>query len=344
MVTKSFASDNNSGIHPAILKAIERANIGDVAGYGDDPYTGETLRKFREIFGPQVAVYLVMTGTAANVLGLKAVTDSCHSIICPETAHINVDEGGAPEKYTGCKLITVPTADGKLTASQIAEKLSALGNQHHNQPKVVSITQATELGTIYKVEEIGAIADFCHSHGLILHMDGARLANAAAALGVGLADISGKAGVDLLSFGGTKNGLMMGEAIIIFRPELAQNLQFIRKQGMQLASKTRFISAQFNALLSDGLWLQNAANANQMARVLATELAGVPRVKVTRPVEANAVFAVIPPEIIPKIQAKYPFYVWDEAISEARLMCSFDTTIEDIKNLVKAVREIVAID
>lgn len=339
--TKNFASDNNAGVHPLILKALEEANQGYVKAYGDDPYTGAAIRKFQEHFGGNIDVYFVITGTGANVLGLKAVTESFQAVICPESAHINCDECGAPEHYTGCKLLAVPTPDGKLQPGQIINLLEAFDSQHHSQPRVVSISQSTELGTVYTPEEIEALANFAHENGMLLHMDGARIANAAAALNVGLKAFTTDAGVDILSFGGTKNGMMFGEAIIFFNPELSRNFKYIRKQGMQLMSKMRFVAAQFNALFTGDLWLANAQNANRMAQRLARELAQIPSIKITQKVEANAVFAVIPPQYIPALQTRYFFYVWNEAASEVRLMTAFDTTESEIIDFVKLVKETV---
>ncbi len=338
-MTKNFASDNNAGIHPEILKAITEANHDYVPAYGDDPYTQRAVARFREHFGPEVEVFLVFNGTGANVLGLQALTGSAGAVITPETAHVNCDEGGAPERFTGCKLLTVPTKDGKLAVEMIEPFLEAVGNQHHSQPKAVSITQSTELGTVYTAAEIRSIADFVHEHNMFLHMDGTRLANAAAGLGCKLSEISGDAGVDLLSFGGAKNGLLLGEAVIVFKPDLAREFKYLRKQGMQLASKMRFISAQFERLLTDDLWLRNAANANQMARLLAAELVKVPGITITQKVQSNGVFAAFPRQIIPRVQAKYYFYVWDEKASIVRLMTTFDTNEEDIRNFIQAVRE-----
>jgi threonine aldolase len=337
--TKNFASDNHAGVHPEILKALQRANEGYALAYGDDDYTAAAVQKFRTLLGPDIDVYFVFIGTAANVLSLKAITEPFQSIICPETAHINVDECGAPESFTGCKLVTIPTMDGKITPSQIVDKLSVVGNQHHNQPKVISISQSTEVGTVYTPAEIKALADFAHQHDLYLHMDGARIANAAAGLNCKLREISGDAGVDLLSFGGTKNGLMFGEAVVFFNPKLGEKFQYIRKQGMQLISKMRFLAVQFEALLTDDLWLRNAQHSNQMAQLLAREIAAIPGIKITQRVEANGVFAVIPRQYIPQIQAKYLFNVWNEKTSEVRLMTSFAITEEDVMDFVKVVKE-----
>ncbi|HEX8097117.1 MAG TPA: low specificity L-threonine aldolase [Pyrinomonadaceae bacterium] len=336
--TRGFASDNNAGVHPEILKAIEAANGGHTVAYGDDPYTAAAVQKFRGHFGEDVVVYFVFNGTGANVLGLQSVASSYQAVVCTEAAHINVDECGAPEKFTGCKLLTVPTEDGKLRAEQIEPLLHAVGNEHHVQPKVISVSQATEFGTVYTPEEIKALAEFAHANGMLLHMDGARIANAAAGLNVPLRDITADAGVDILSFGGAKNGMMYGEAVVFFDGKLGEDFKFIRKQGTQLASKMRFIAAQLDALLTDDLWLRNARHSNRMARLLAAELESIPRVRVTQKVEANAVFAVIPREHVPALQEEYFFYVWNEERSEVRLMASFDTTEEDIKGFADFTR------
>lgn len=341
MNTRSFASDNNAGVHPDILKALEAANNGHVVAYGDDPYTEKAVAKFKNILGSDIEVFFVFGGTAANVLGIKTATESFNAVICAETAHINVDECGAPEKFIGCKLLTIPTTNGKITVEQIARHVHGIGDQHHIQPKVISITQATEMGTLYTPKEIKAIADYAHQNNMFLHIDGARIANAVVGLDVDIKEVTKKAGVDILSFGGTKNGMMFGEAVIFFNRELAKNFKFIRKQGMQLASKMRFVSAQFEALFSNGLWLENAKHANQMARLLAEKIKEIPQVKITQEVRANAVFAIVPKHSIPKLQEKYFFYVWNEETSKVRWMASFDTQKEDIENFVKFVKEMV---
>ena len=338
---KSFASDNNSGIHPDILNAIIRANTGDAKAYGDDDYTKAADKKFYEIFGSNIGAYFTFNGTAANALGLRAMTESYNSIICSDVSHINVSECNAVEKFTGCKLITIPSKDGKIHLDQIKKFMNVVGEQHAAQPKVISITQATEYGTIYKQDEIKHIADFAHKNDMFLHMDGARLSNAAAALNLSLKGISGDLGVDILSFGGTKNGAMCIEAVILFNKALVKNFKYIRKQGMQLPSKMRFISAQFIALLSDDLWLQNAKHANEMAKLLEKELKSLLQIKITQPVETNAVFAILPKEQISKLQEKYFFYIWNEDIFEVRLMTSFNTTKEDIENFVQYTKEIL---
>ena len=306
--------------------------------YGDDPYTESAIKKFKEHFGDTIEVYFVFGGTAANVLGLKALTNSYHGILCADSAHINVDECGAPESFTGSKLLSAPSKDGKIRVEQIEPYLSHTGVEHHSQPKVISITQSTEMGTVYSPEELEKLSDFAHQHGMYLHVDGARLCNAAASLDLNLSDITGDVGVDVLSFGGMKNGMMFGEAIVFFRKSLANDFKYLRKQGMQLQSKMRFISAQFEAYLSNELWLKNARHANEAAQFMAKELEKIPEIHLTQKVEANAVFATFPPKSIPTIQEKFYFYVWNEAASEVRLMCAFDTTKKDVKNFVSAIK------
>ena len=338
-VPKHFASDNFAGVHPDVFKALSSANSGHCKAYGADKYTEAAIKKFCDHFGDRIDVYFVFGGTAANVLGLKMITESYHAIICAESAHINVDECGAPEKFTGCKLLTIPSTDGKITVEQVSGFLPAIGVEHHSQPKVISITQATEMGTVYTPEEIETLAAFAHQHEMLLHVDGARLANAAATLDLHLSDLTTDVGVDVLSFGGTKNGLMFGEAVIFFKRSYSKNFKYVRKQGMQLLSKMRFISAQFEAYLSNDLWLKNARHANEMAQLLAHELEKIPEIQITQHVQANAVFAIFPEEMIPTVQAKYFFYVWDEQKSEVRLMTSFDTTKKDVKNFVNVIKE-----
>lgn len=338
MNPRGFASDNNAGVHPEILKAMAEVNGGHVIAYGDDPYTGQAEAAIRDIFGEEAGVYFVFIGTAANVLGLSSITQPYHAVICPETAHINVDECGAPEKFSGCKLLTCDTPDGKLTVDMIAGHMHGIGFEHHVQPKVVSITQATELGTVYSVDEIRKIAEYTHERGMLLHMDGARISNAAVSLSCGFREMTVDAGVDVLSFGGTKNGMMYGEAVVFFNKDLCDDFKYRRKQGMQLASKMRYIAAQFSAFLQDDLWKSNARHANLMAQKLHAAVKDIPGVQVTRKVESNAVFAIVPAEIIPKLQEQFFFYVWDEDTSEVRWMCSFDTTEEDIEAFASLLR------
>ena len=339
---RSFASDNNAGVHPEILKAIAMVNQGHVVGYGADPYTAIMVNTFREHFGADVEVFPVFNGTGANCLSLQALTKSYHAVLCAASAHIYTDECGAPEKFTGCKLIPIPTSDGKLTVELVRHAYHGIGDEHHVQPKVISITQATEMGTVYRPEEIRALAQFAHEHDLYLHLDGARIANAAASLGQNLHQATRDLGVDVLSFGGTKNGILGGEAVVFFRPEMAEDFLYLRKQAMQLASKMRFISAQLGALLTSDLWLTNAQHSNRMAKLLEAEVRKIPQAKIVYHVEANGVFAKIPHEAIAKIQERYFFYVWNEEESVVRWMCSFDTTEEDVKEFAAFVAKVLA--
>jgi threonine aldolase len=341
MPKRSFASDNNAGVHPEMIEAITAANDGHVVAYGDDPFTARAVKVFQKHFGKDIAVYFVFGGTGANVLGLKAMTNSYEAVICAETAHINVDECGAPEKFTGCKLLNIRTPDGKIRVDQIKPFLHGVGFEHHVQPRVISVSQATEMGTVYTKSELKTLAQFAHDHGMLLHVDGARIANAAVSLKASLKEITVDCGVDVLSYGGAKNGMMYGEAVVFLNKQLGENFKYIRKQGMHLPSKMRFISAQFEALLSGDLWRRSAEHANRMARLLGSELAKVPGIKLTQPVEANGVFAVIPEKHIAALQKKYFFYVWNEEISECRFMASFDTSEEDIHEFVALVRKTV---
>jgi len=339
--SRSFASDNNAGVPSEVIAAIAAAHAGHVIAYGDDPYTARAVEQFQKHFGKDIAVYFVFGGTGANVLGLQAVTKSYNAVICAETAHINVDECGAPEKFTGCKLLSVSTPDGKIRAEQIRPFLHGVGFEHHVQPGVVSISQATEMGTVYTQREVKTLSGFAHKHNMLLHMDGARIANAAVNLKASFKEIAKDAGVDVLSFGGAKNGMMYGEAVVFFDKQLAADFKYIRKQGMHLPSKMRFIAAQFEALLSGDLWRRSAAHANRMAQLLASELAKIPRITITQKVEANGVFALVPQKYIALLQKKYFFYVWNDETSEIRLMTSFDTTEQDIAEFIGLVRKIV---
>ena len=339
--SRSFASDNNAGVHPEVLQALSAVNQGHVVGYGDDVYTESAERQFKRHFGEDIEVFFVFNGTAANCLSLKALTKSYEAVICPEGAHIYVDECGAPEKFTGCKLIPIPTNGGKLTVDTVRSRIHGVGDQHHVQPRVISITQATEVGTVYKPDEIRRLADFAHQHGMFLHVDGARIANAVASLGLNLGQSTRDVGVDVLSFGATKNGGMGAEAVVFFNLKLAGDFKFYRKQAMQLASKMRFLSAQFEALLKDDLWLENARHSNRMAQLLKHELAKIPQVTVVYEVEANGVFAQIPGAAISKIQQRYFFYPWDEARSVVRWMCSWDTTEADVRQFAEFVRDTI---
>lgn len=336
---RSFASDNNSGVHPTILKALETANQRHAIAYGADEITKRAIQKFKDTLGQQVEVFFTFTGTAANVLGLSAVLRPYNAVVCSELAHINVDECGAPERFLNAKLLTVPTQDGKLTIEGVERYMHGFGDQHHVQPKVISVSQVTEMGTVYTADELKTLADYAHSNGLLFHVDGARLANAAVSLGKSFKEMIGDTGVDVLSFGGTKNGMMFGEAVVFLKPELADGFKFIRKQGMQLAAKMRYVSAQFEAYLTDDLCYRLAAHANRMARLLADKLADIREVTITQKVQANGIFAIVPEKVIAKLQKKYFFYVWDESKSEVRWMTSFDTTEEDISGFVKALKE-----
>jgi threonine aldolase len=342
--SRSFASDNNAGVHPEILEALARANDGHVVAYGDDPYTEHAIEVFKKHFGKHVEVFFVFGGTGANVLGLKAATESYQAVVCAETAHINVDECGAPEKFTGCKLLSVPTPDGKITAEQVKPFLVHIGFEHHVQARVISISQTTEMGTVYMPREIKALSSFAHKNNMLLHMDGARIANAAVSLKAKFREITSDVGVDVLSFGGAKNGMMFGEAVVFFDPKLATGFKYLRKQGTHLASKMRFISAQFSALLEKDLWRRNAEHANRMAQILAAELEEIPQIKITQKVESNGVFAIVPKRYVPTLQKKYFFYVWNEATSDVRFMTSFDTTEEDIKDFVSWLKKTLGKD
>lgn len=337
---KSFASDNYSGVHPEVMEALRKANVEHAGSYGSDPYTEEAVEKFKGLFGNDIEVFFVYNGTGANVLGLSTLAHSFQSIICAEGAHINVDESTAPEKFLGSKLVTLPAPDGKITAQQVAERIQRLGDQHHPQMKVISISQTSEYGTAYSIEEIRAISEVAKKNNFYFHMDGSRIANAAVALGAAIPSFTRDAGVDVLSFGGTKNGLMFGEAVVFFQPRLAEHFKYVRKQGMQLHSKMRFISAQFAALLTNNLWKRNATHTNRLAQHLAAQLAAVPGVRITQRVDGNGVFAIFPEPIIAPLQAEFPFYVWNEKINEVRLMCSWDTTEEEVNRFVALAKEL----
>jgi threonine aldolase len=342
--SRSFASDNNAGVHPEVLRAISAVNQGHVVGYGDDPYTDSAVHQFKRHFGNDIEVFFVFNGTAANCLSLKALTNSYHAVICAEAAHIYLDECGAPEKFTGCKLIPLPTREGKLTLEAVRNACHGIGVEHHVQPRVISITQATEVGTVYKPEEIRQLARFAREHSMFLHMDGARIANAAARLGLNLREATRDLGIDILSFGATKNGGMGAEAVVFFPTALslpAVDFKFYRKQGMQLASKMRFLSAQFEALFNNDLWLRNARHSNRMAQLLKREVSNISGVKVVHKVESNGVFVQIPRRAIAKLQKRYFFYEWDEAQSVVRWMCSWDTTESDIKQFTDFVRRTI---
>ncbi|KAB8192627.1 threonine aldolase [Nonomuraea phyllanthi] len=336
---KAFASDNYAGVHPEILQAIATANGGHQTAYGDDVYTEAMREVFRTHFGEQAQAWPVFNGTAANVVSLRSMTAHWEAVICAESAHINTDEGGAPEVAGGIKLLTVPTPDGKLTPELIDRQAWGFGDVHRAQPRVVSVSNTTELGTLYTADELAAICSHAHDLGLLVHLDGSRLTNAAAALDVPLRALATDVGVDVLSFGGTKIGMLYGEAVVVLNPGAASGVDYIRKTFMQLSSKMRFVSAQFEALLSGDLWLRNARRANAMGRRLADAIGGIPGVSLSRPVEANAVFAVLPPDVTARLQKRFRFYTWNEATGEVRWMCAFDTTEADVDAFAAAVAE-----
>ena len=336
-----FASDNYAGVHPAVLAAIASANGGFAPAYGDDDWTLALQERMQAVFG-DIEVFPVFNGTGGNVTALATVMRPFEAVICAETAHINADECGAPERFAGCKLIDLPTIDGKLTADLVRDAVVGAGDQHHVQARVVSITQATELGTVYTSAETKGLADVAHAAGLLLHVDGARLVNAAVGLGTGLREITTDCGVDVLTFGGTKNGLLGGEAVVFFRRDLAARYRFVRKQGMQLASKMRFVSVQLLRLLEGDLWRETAGHANAMAQRLAAAAARVPGVRVAYPVQANGVFVALPAGVAARLLRDYRFYAWDEQAGVVRWMCSWQTTPEDVDRLVVALREAVA--
>lgn len=334
MSKKAFASDNYAGVHPEIFEALRGANEGHQGAYGADDFTKAAEERFKEIFGLQTETFFVYNGTGANVLALSAATVSFNSVLCSDLAHINVDESTAPEKFLGCKLLTIPTRNGKIYPHEIEAKIIRVGDQHHPQAGVISISQTTEYGTVYTPNEVRAIAAVAKKHNLFLHMDGSRISNAAAALGVSFDEFTSKAGVDVLSFGGTKNGMMFGEAVVFLNPTLAKQFTYRRKQGMQLHSKMRFISAQFLALLNNGLWQRNAAHANALAQILAAGLKEIPSIKITQNVEANVIFAVFPLSLIEKALGHTFFYVWNDQTNEVRLMCSWDTSEKEVESFI----------
>jgi len=342
MIRRGFASDNNAGVSGEVLKKIAEVNKGHETGYGDDPYTLHATELLKKEFGADSVPFLLFTGTGANVLSIAAGGREFGSVICAETAHIHEDECGAPERFTGCKLIPVATPDGKLTPELVKHHLRGFGFEHHSQPCIISISQSTEMGTVYTLREIAQLAHLAHSYGLFLHIDGARLSNAAVSLDTSFFEMTTAQGVDIISFGGTKNGLMAAESVIFLKKELAENFRYLRKQGMQLASKMRFISAQMIAYLEDGLWKRNAAHANAMAQMLFQKLTGIDEIKITQKVQSNGVFAIVPPKIIPLLQKEYFFYMWNEALNEVRWMTSFDTTDEDVNGFIAKIKELLA--
>lgn len=334
---REFASDNTAPAHPAVLEAMAAANHGPAHAYGADAWTAQALAWFRDQFGGDTEVFPVWNGTGANVVSLRALTRPYHAVICTQHSHIQVDECGAPELLTGCKLVDLPSSDARITPTQLRGAVRGLGNEHWVQPHVLSLTQTTEYGTAYSVAQLEELCGVAHELGLRVHMDGARIANAAAALGVSLRAFTRDVGVDVLSFGATKNGAINAEAVVVFDPVLARELPFLRKQSTQLASKMRFQSAQFLALAEGDLWLANARHANAMAKRLAAGLRGIPGVTITQPVEANAVFALLPAGVTAPLQERFHFYVWNETTGEVRLMASWATSESDVDELVGAI-------
>lgn len=339
---RGFASDNYSGVHPEVLAALAAANEGHQVSYGEDDYTARLQQLMEEHFGEGIECFPVFNGTGANVLSLQSLLPRWGAVVCASTAHINMDENGAPERIGGIKLLQVPTADGKLTPELIDKEAWGWGDEHRAQPLAVSITQTTELGTCYTPEEVRAIAEHVHAKGMKLHMDGARLANAAAHLGVPLRAFTRDAGVDILSFGGTKNGLLFGEVVIALNPAAAQGLIYLRKMNMQLASKMRFMSAQFIALLEGDLWLRSASHANAMASRLRAGVESIPGVELSQKTESNGVFAILPAGVADRLRTSFRFYDWNEAAREVRWMCSFDTTEDDVDSFIAAIKRELA--
>lgn len=338
MTDRFFASDNSATVHPRIMEAIGRANVGHAVGYGEDEITAHAVRAMQKTLGSDAMVFFVYSGTGANVIGLKALLQSHEAVVCSDGSHINYDECGAVENFTGSKLMTLPAEQGRITADQVRPLLALKGMVHHSQPRVVSITQATESGTVYPPEDVRALSELCREHDMLLHMDGARISNAAVHLGLGLREMTRDLGVDMVSLGGTKNGLMFGEAIVVWDESIAARLQFAQKQGMQLASKMRYIAAQFAELFGTDLWSENARRANSVARELASRLGKIPGVEIVYPVEANGVFARLPEGAIEPVRQEVFFYDWEASERLVRFMVSFDNTMEDVDHLERVLR------
>jgi threonine aldolase len=338
-VQRGFASDNNAGVHPEILTELISINKGHAIGYGSDIYTEQAKEFFKEYLGKDTEVFFVFNGTAANVLGLSSVIRSWNSVITAFSAHLEQDECGAPEKFAGCKILTVDTPDGKINVDMLERHMHGFDFEHHSQPKIISITQVTELGTVYSAGEIAKISDFAHINGMFLHMDGARIANAAVSLDLPFKSFTTDSGVDILSFGGTKNGMMFGEAVCFLKSGLSHDFKYMRKQGMQLASKMRFISAQYIAYFKNDLWKRCAEHSNSMARLLFEKVRNIDGLRITQPVQSNGIFVIIPQQVAENLSKHYFFYPWNEKTSEYRWMTSWDTTEEDINNFVDMLRK-----
>ena len=340
---RSFGSDNNSGVHPCIMEALTAANSDHAIAYGDDPWTAEAAAVVRELLGEEaIEPFFLFNGTGANVVALQACTLPFHSILCAATAHIAVDECGAPVKLTGASLKEIDTPDGKLTPELVRPHLHGFGFEHHSQPRGIAISQTTEMGTAYTTDEVRALADLAHAHGMILFVDGTRIANACAQLNVSLREMTIDCGVDLFTLGGTKNGLMFGEVLVPLREELAQHIRYYRKQTTQLYSKMRYIAAQFIPYLREGLWLENARRSNAAAQMLYDEMRGVKGLEITQKVESNAIFFILPKSITDRLRERYFFYDWDESRNEMRLVCSWDTTEEDIRQFCDYLKQLTA--
>ncbi len=339
---RGFASDNYAGIHPDVVTAIAAVNHDHEPAYGEDSVTAQLDDRVRHLFGPEALAFPVFNGTGANVVALQAMARSWEAVVCAQSAHVNADEGGAPEKVAGLKLWTVPTTDGKLTPALLDEHAWGFGDVHRAQPKLLTITQSTELGTLYTVAELADLVAHAKSLGMRVHLDGARISNAAVALDAPFRAFTSDIGVDMVSFGATKNGAMGAEAVIVLNPEIGDAVPYVRKSAMQLASKMRFISAQLVALLTDDLWRRNAAHANEMAQRLAGGVTSIEGVRVTQRVQANAVFAILPPAVTASLQERFRFYTWDPATGEVRWMCSWDTTTEDVDTFVAAIADEMA--
>lgn len=340
---KMFMSDNNSGVHPKIMEAMLNVNKGHDYAYGNDKTTKKAIEKIGELLGREVDVYFVTTGTAANVIGLSGLLRAYEAVVCADTAHINVDECGALEKFSGSKILYVPNIDGKIKKEDIEGFLYSLGDEHQSQPRIISISQTTETGTLYSVEEIKELADFAHENNMLLHVDGARIANAVVALDTTFKEMITDTGVDLLSFGGTKNGMMIGEAIVSLNKDLSKSFKFFRKQGMQLLSKMRFVSVQFLTYLENELWRQNASNANNMGKYFAEELTQIPNISLRGELQTNMLFAYLGTDLIKALQEEFDFYVMDEETGLIRLVTSFDTTKEDIDRFISYIKDIKGI-
>lgn len=339
-----FMSDNNSGVHPKIIEAIITVNNGHDYSYGNDSTTKEAIEKIRELLGVEADVYFVTTGTAANVIGLSGLLKPYEAVVCANTAHINVDECGALEKFSGSKILQISTENGKISKEGVRSFLHSLGDEHQSQPRIISISQTTETGTLYSIKEIKELAKFAHENNMLLHIDGARIANAVVALNTTFKEMITDTGVDLLSFGGTKNGMMIGEAIVSLNKDVSKGLRFYRKQGMQLLSKMRFVSAQFVTYLSNDLWRENASNANNMGKYFTNRLSEIPGITLKSEPETNMIFAYMEKDLINSLQKKFDFYLIDDETNLIRLVTSFDTSKDDIDNFIGFIKNIQEIE